>query len=177
MKFQRSRGWHLDSVVQGLYSVGLLIGVLFIMVLGFLGIDWLIESLSSPKPVYIFFFWFQLVFCLLMILLFCRLPYKGEGGTKLFILTILIGGYMIFLGPMVMDIPNLLMGQYQSVEGQPEKVWKPQKSLTHHVSIGGKDIEFVMGTKLREKENRQKYYQVEYLPHSKYAIDVKELEQ
>ncbi len=84
---------------------------------------------------------------------------------------------MIFLGPMVMDIPNLLMGQYQSVEGQPEKVWKPQKSFTHHVSIGGKDIEFVMGTKLREKENRQKYYQVEYLPHSKYAIDVKELEQ
>jgi hypothetical protein len=176
VRFQRSHWWILDRVFQCLLSFGLIVAAGFIMFLVFWGIDWLIKSLPSPKIVYIFFFWFQLIFCLLVILLVCKQQYKGEWGTKLVIIVMLIGGYIIFLGPMVIDIPNLLMGQYESVEGQPEKVWKNQKSFTHHVYIGGKDIEFFMGTKMREKENRQKYYHVEYLHHSKYAIDIKEIE-
>ncbi len=146
-----------------------------------LGLSWLIKSLPSPKQIYIFFFWFQLIMGLLVIvciLFFCKQEYDTDGkwGTNLFVIVLLILIYINLFGSMFMDIPNLLMSKYETVEGQPKKVWQPYKSCTVHADIGGKEVEFFHESIMREKENRQKYYHVEYLPNSNYVIDVKEIE-
>lgn len=149
---------------------------MLVMFLVFCGIDWLIKSLPSPKPVYLFFFWFQIIFCLVVVLISFKQKPDDKWGTKLYLIVALVCFYIFLFGSMFMDIPNLLLGQYESVEGRPEKVWHPRKSFMEHVNIGGKNVEFFMESKMREKENRQKYYHVEYLPHSKYVIDIKEIE-
>lgn len=150
----------------------------------------LIKWSHNPKPIYIFFFWVQLIVYLLVIIFAISYVFKlreerysNRWGMKLltwsvrlFVIVICSNISIYLIVPMAKDIPNLLLGTYDSVKGQPEKVWHYHKSFTEHVYIGGKDVEFFLESKMGEKENKQKYYYVEYLHYSKYAVNVNQIE-
>jgi glucan phosphoethanolaminetransferase (alkaline phosphatase superfamily) len=173
MNFIIFRWKNLNTGLRWLIFLGTT-GAIFLLVLA---ISKLIETLDSPKPVYLFIFWFQIIFFPTtgMLYIMKRKYYKNALKAKIFLIAAFSGIYIFLWGPMVMDIPNLLIGQYESVEGQPEKIWMRNKSLTDQVYIGGKEVAFFINSNMRGKEKKQKYYHIEYLPHSKYAINVKEI--
>jgi len=169
MDFIISRWKNLNRGLQRLILLGVAVVI---------GIGLLIELVNNPKPAYLAMFWYQIIF-LPVLAIHCIMKgtyCKKSLKTKIFLIVAFSGVYIFLWGRMVMDIPYLLMGQYESVKGQPEREWRRwflKVPITEYVDIGGKTINFFISSNM--SDNPEKYYYIEYLPHSKYAIDIKEI--
>jgi hypothetical protein len=73
--------------------------------------------------------------------------------------------------PYIEDIPNLLTGNYNYVEGTPQKIWHRSKEFNEYVQVNGSSIEFPISSTMK----MGKYYRISYLPNSGFGIAVEEL--
>lgn len=169
MSFIISRWKNLNRGLQRLIVLGVVVAI---------GIGILIALVNNPKPAYLAMFWYEIIFLPILGIhyikkgTYCKKTLKA----KIFLITAFSGIYIFLCGPMLMDIPNLLMGQYESVKGQPKRVWNEwflKVPIKEHVTVDGKAIIFFISSNM--SDNLQKKYYIEYLPHSKYAIDIKEI--
>ncbi|AIF51227.1 hypothetical protein [Pelosinus sp. UFO1] len=73
--------------------------------------------------------------------------------------------------PYIKDIPVLITGNYEYIEGTPQKIWHKSKSFTEYVQINGLNIEFPFTSTMKEGKN----YRVKYLPNSRSGLSVEQL--
>jgi hypothetical protein len=72
--------------------------------------------------------------------------------------------------PYIEDIPILLTGNYNYIEGTPQKIWHKSKDFTEYVQINGLKIEFPFTSTMKEGN----YYRIKYLPNSRSGLAVEQ---
>ena len=138
----------------------------------------LINYLPSAKPVYIVAFWVELVIVIGIPFLVFFWPIEEkwiilERVIAVFLFIMLMATHAL---PMIKDIPVLLTGRYSYLEGQPTDFKSPSRTFTEYITVDGETIAFTLESVMWKKENRAKYYRVEYLPNSKFGINAIEIQ-